>query len=154
MDMEKMSRKIDLIVVHCSATNPQMDIGATEIRKWHLKRNFSDIGYHNIVRRNGVLEHGRDLSRAGAHARGYNKNSIAICMVGGVDVYNNAEDNFDDRQKETLRAYIDTMIEVFPGSEVVGHRDLSVDLNEDGVITPNEWLKQCPCFDVKDWYYG
>lgn len=181
----KMSRDINLIVVHCSATNPIQNIGAHEIREMHIMpklnpetnmyrylgknytfhdlpedvqgrsgRGWSDIGYNNVIRKNGVLEHGRDLSRAGAHAKGYNKNSIGICMVGGVDIYNNPEDNFDDRQKETLRAYIDTMIEVFPGSKVVGHRDLSVDMNEDGVITPDEWLKMCPCFDVKEWYYG
>ena len=149
-----MSREINLIVVHCSATRPTMDIGATEIRKWHLARNFSDIGYHNIVRRSGVLEHGRDLFLAGAHARGYNSNSIAICMVGGVDNNGKAENNFNDLQFSTLSGYLDTMTEVFPGSKVVGHRDLSVDLNEDGVITPDEYMKQCPCFDVKDWYYG
>jgi hypothetical protein len=31
---------------------------------------------------------------------------------------------------------------------VLGHRDFSPDLNGDGLITPNEWMKACPCFDV------
>ncbi|MDA5624327.1 N-acetylmuramoyl-L-alanine amidase, partial [Pasteurella multocida] len=34
---------------------------------------------------------------------------------------------------------------------ICGHRDLSPDLNGDGTITPNEWLKDCPCFDVWEW---
>ena len=152
--MEKMARDINLIVVHCSATHPDQDVCVDDIRKWHLKRGFSDIGYHNIIPRDGSLRHGRDLAISGAHAKGHNKNSIGICLVGGVDVYGNAVDNFEEVQKETLRGYIDSLIEVFPGTKVVGHRDLSVDLNEDGVITPDEYMKQCPCFDVKDWYYG
>ena len=150
----KMSRDINLIVVHCSATKPTIDIGAHEIRKWHMAKNWSDIGYHNIIRRNGTLEHGRDLARSGAHAKGYNANSLGVCMVGGVDAYGKPENNFTGEQFATLRGYLDTMLEVFPGSKVLGHRDLSVDLNEDGAITPDEWMKQCPCFDAKEWYYG
>lgn len=181
----KMSRDINLIVVHCSATPPSKDIGAHEIRDMHTMptpigntnmyrylgknytfhdlpegvqgrsgRGWSDIGYHNIIRRCGALEHGRDLSIPGAHARGYNANSIGICLAGGINELGQAENNFGEAQLITLRGYIDTMLEVFPGSKLVGHRDLSVDLNEDGVITPNEYMKQCPCFDVREWYYG
>ena len=28
----------------------------------------------------------------------------------------------------------------------VGHRDLSPDLNHNGEIEPEEWIKECPCF--------
>lgn len=117
-------------------------------------RGWRDIGYHNLIRRNAALEHGRDLAVAGAHAKGYNANSIAVCMIGGVDMNGVPDNNFSDDQFITLRGYLDTMTEVFPGSNVVGHRDLSVDLNEDGIITPEEWMKECPCFDVREWYYG
>lgn len=36
---------------------------------------------------------------------------------------------------------------------VVGHRDLSPDVNGNGVVEPEEWVKVCPCFDVAsaDW---
>ncbi len=30
----------------------------------------------------------------------------------------------------------------------VWHRDLSPDLDGNGRIEPDEWMKQCPCFDV------
>lgn len=180
-----MSRDINLIVVHCSATNPSQSIGVNEIYDMHTLpkhnpntgmyryqgknykysdlpeavqgrsgRGWRDIGYHNIIVRCGSLQHGRDLAIPGAHAKGYNKNSIGICMIGGVDVHGNPENNFADPQFVTLRGYLDTLTEVFSGAKVVGHRDLSVDLNEDGVITPDEYMKQCPCFDAKDWYYG
>ena len=34
--------------------------------------------------------------------------------------------------------------------QVLGHRDTSPDLNGDGVIEANEYVKVCPCFDVKE----
>ena len=55
-----------MIVVHCSATKPSMDIGVKEIRDWHVNGNgWSDIGYAYVIRRNGALELGRDLDRDG-----------------------------------------------------------------------------------------
>ncbi len=136
-----MARKIDMIVVHCSATPPNMNIGVNEITDWHVNGNgWSDIGYHNVIRRNGSLEHGRDLTESGAHAKGYNQHSIGICLVGGVDDDNEPEDNFTEEQYITLRGYIDTMREVLPIKEVLGHRDLL------GVN------KACPSFDVRHWY--
>lgn len=132
-------RDINLIVVHCSATPPSMDIGVNEITEWHINGNgWSDIGYHNVIRRDGTLEHGRDLAIAGAHAKGYNSYSIGVCLIGGVDENNEPENNFTDEQFKTLRGYIDTMIDVF-NADVLGHRDL-----------PNV-NKACPSFDVKEW---
>ncbi len=35
---------------------------------------------------------------------------------------------------------------------VCGHRDLSPDLDGDGEIEPEEWIKACPCFEAsKEW---
>lgn len=77
-----MERKIDLIVVHCSASPDYMDIGVKQIKDWHLQRGFSDVGYHYVIRRNGEVEKGRPDSVAGAHAKGVNSKSIGICWVG------------------------------------------------------------------------
>jgi hypothetical protein len=149
-----MSRIINLIVVHCSATSPDLDIGVNEIDEWHKARGWSGIGYNNIIRRNGILEHGRDLADIPAHAYGYNRNSIGICLIGGVDNDGNAEDNFTPQQKDALRAYLNTMLDIFPEAKLLGHRDLSPDINGDGIIEKWEWKKECPCFDVREWYYG
>lgn len=75
-------RNITQIIVHCSASPDYMDIGAATIRKWHLERGWSDIGYHYVVRRNGEIEKGRPDEKMGAHARGANSNSIGIVWVG------------------------------------------------------------------------
>ena len=42
----------------------------------------------------------------------------------------------------------------YPGCKVCGHRDLSPDLNGNGEIEPEEWVKQCPCFDVSKEKYS
>ena len=38
---------------------------------------------------------------------------------------------------------------LYPNAMVVGHRDLSPDRNGDGRVTPEEWIKVCPCFEAK-----
>lgn len=134
-------RYVNLIVVHCSATPPKMDIGAKEITEWHLERGWQDIGYHAVVRRDGTPEKGRDSGIPGAHARGYNNRSIGLCYVGGVNEDNVPEDNITKAQKTTLRHLINFYLWIFPDAKVVGHGDLP------GVN------KACPSFDVKRWYY-
>ncbi len=150
--MFQARKKTDLIVVHCSATRPSQDIGAKELDKMHRARGFFAIGYHWVIRRDGTIEKGRPADTVGAHVEGYNARSIGICMVGGVketDV-SKAEDNFTDAQFETLSIILGQLHNTYPDARICGHRDLSPDLNKDGVIQPREWLKQCPAFDVAE----
>jgi N-acetylmuramoyl-L-alanine amidase len=135
-------RKIKKIIVHCSATPESMDVGSEEIRRWHKERGWSDIGYHDVIRRDGTLEKGRDISIAGAHAKGHNFSSIGVCLIGGVDGNGKSEDNFAIIQKQNLRVYLDFMLLRFPDAEILGHRDI------EGV------KKECPCFNVREWYNG
>ena len=76
---------VNYITIHCSATRAEQNITEEDIRKWHLDRGWSDIGYHCVIRRNGMIEFGRPLDVCGAHVKGYNHNSIGICLVGGID---------------------------------------------------------------------
>jgi len=138
-------RNLNMIVVHCSATPPKMDIGVKEIRSWHVKGNgWRDVGYHIVVRRDGTIEFGRPISQAGAHARGYNSNSIGVCWVGGVNDDMDPENNMTEIQEQELWCVIDNLINVYdiPRENVVGHRDLP------------EVTKACPSFDVKEWING
>jgi len=130
-------RRIDYIVIHCSASPAGMDIGAAEIDRWHRQRRFREIGYHFVIRRNGVLEKGRGLSRIGAHVKGYNRNSIGICWVGGLDDNQHPQDNRTAEQITTMRTLVAQLKEIWPNAQVKGHRDF-----------PNVH-KDCPCFDVK-----
>ena len=33
--------------------------------------------------------------------------------------------------------------------DILGHRDTSPDKNGNGIVEKCEWMKECPCFDVK-----
>lgn len=142
------------VVIHCSATKPDMDIGRDEIDEWHRARGWSGIGYHYVVcrgARDGTVQVGRNLNEVGAHVHGFNRVSVGICWVGGLDENGDPVDNRTPNQKMALRALITMAQWTWPGAEIVGHRDLSPDVDGDGIIEPWEWLKDCPCFDVREW---
>ena len=126
---------IKLIVVHCAATPPDMDIGANEIRKWHTDKGWSDIGYHYVIRRSGDVETGRPESVKGAHTYGYNTNSLGVCMVGGVNAKGKPDANFTANQYAALERTLHSLTAKYPDAKVAGHRDF-----DSG--------KACPSFDV------
>lgn len=133
-------REIKKIIVHCSATRPSMDVGAREIRDWHTKNNgWSDIGYHGVIRRDGTFEPGRSFDTPGAHTSGQNKNSVGICLVGGVGGDNKTpENNFTPAQFETLERTVRELLQKFPEATVHGHNEFAA--------------KACPSFNVREWW--
>lgn len=42
-------RKIDSIIIHCSATQAGMDFSAKDIDRWHRAQGMNEIGYHYVV---------------------------------------------------------------------------------------------------------
>lgn len=131
--------KIDTIIVHCSATPPDMDVDAGTIRRWHISKGWTDIGYHYVIRRSGDVEEGRDIGKVGAHAKGHNTNSVGICLAGGTKQINRSKSdaNFTANQYHALRTLIsDITKQIGRGLDVIGHRE----------VNPG---KACPCFDVQ-----
>jgi hypothetical protein len=149
---KRSSRVITDIVIHCTATKPGLDYTANDIRKMHKAQGWSDIGYHYIVRLNGAVEPGRDVDMIGAHVSGHNAHSIGIAYVGGINSRGKAEDNRTEAQKASLLALLVELRKLYPRAKISGHRDFSRDLNHDGVISPDEWIKECPCFNAADEY--
>jgi len=134
-----MARQINKIIVHCTATPEGRNVTVDEIRRWHVEeRNWSDIGYHWIVTLNGTLEKGRPEHIQGAHAKGFNKNSIGLCYVGGVDEDMKPKDTRTEGQKGTIKCILEDLKGRYPNAEIIGHRDVS--------------SKACPSFDAKAEY--
>lgn len=150
-------KTIDSIVIHCSATRAGQDVRAADIDKWHKERGFACIGYNYVIDLDGTVEVGRPLSMDGAHCntaglsgQSYNKHSIGICYVGGLDENGKPADTRTPEQKLSMTNLVNKLCDEYPITEVIGHRDASPDANRDGVISRNEWVKQCPCFSVRD----
>lgn len=139
------------IVIHCSASQATQDIGVREIRSWHLARGFGDIGYAIVIRRSGIVELGRSLTAVGAHVKGRNHDTVGVCLVGGLDYQGRPENNFTAAQFAALAQVVRFLKAIWPAADVCGHRDLSPDVNHDGEITSIDWLKACPCFEVREW---
>ncbi|WP_148364753.1 N-acetylmuramoyl-L-alanine amidase [Bacteroides sp.] len=146
---------IDSIIIHCSATRAGQDFKAKDIDKMHRDRNFSMIGYHYVIDLDGTIEEGRPLDMEGAHCNtkgnsgiSYNKHSIGICYVGGLNSYGKPTDTRTEAQKKALMELVSRLKQQFNITEILGHRDTSPDLNDNGIVEPNEWIKSCPCFNA------
>ena len=146
--MCRVKRTITVIVVHCTATRVDVDFTQKDLLRSHRARGMTCVGYHFYIRKDGYIWSTRPLEMVGAHALGYNQNSIGIAYEGGLDEQGHPADTRTEKQKFSMRALIRTLKKDFPITRVCGHRDLSPDKNGNGVVEPSEWLKQCPCFDV------
>ena len=136
----KNPKDVRYIIVHCSATPADRDIGVEEITRYHRQRGFITVGYHFIVRLDGTIELGRPLEMVGAHCLGKNKCSIGICYVGGIDSSGQPSDTRTAQQKESLNLLITQLQEIYPRARVKGHRDFA--------------RKACPSFDASSEYGG
>lgn len=133
-----MKRKINKIIIHCSATPPDMDVDSKRVDEWHKQRGWSGIGYHFFIKRDGQIEIGRPLEKSGAHTLGENKNSIGICYAGGVDEDMCPEDNRTSAQIASFLLLLRLLKNIFPKAIIHGHRDFS--------------SKACPSFDATKEY--
>jgi N-acetylmuramoyl-L-alanine amidase len=148
-----MKRDVDHIIIHCSATPPDLNIDASDIDQWHRERGWWGNGYHYVLTRDGTIQSDsagdrcRPLQKSGAHVGsvgpGWNRRSIGICLVGGVDSNQDAEDNFTSDQWYALVRLVLFLYHRFPDCTLTGHRDI---INKYGGPP-----KACPSFDVTEW---
>lgn len=160
LKLRKSRRRIDEIIIHCTAT-PEGSVRTVEdIRKQHKAQGWSDIGYHYLIYLDGTVHEGRSVDIVGAHANGHNSHSIGVCYVGGLEnrpnvPYNRlkAKDTRTPAQKMALVSLLVDLRKLYPKARIIGHRDLSPDLNGNGIADPSEWIKECPAFDAKTEYH-
>lgn len=148
-------RFVDSVIVHCSATRENKDYTFEDCIRDHKARGFRACGYHIYIRKDGTRHFGRPFGSIGAHAgKSHNATTIGICYEGGLDARGKAKDTRTELQKVALIQSIEEAIAYGEGTvkSILGHRDLSPDLNGNGIVEPIEWIKQCPCFDAKPEY--
>lgn len=130
-------RRIDLIVLHCSATRSNQSFPLEAVIECHRKRGFATIGYHFYITRDGKIHRGRPLHQEGAHATGFNRFSIGICYEGGLDEQGQPADTRTEAQKTAMWQLLLRLSEDYPDAFVMTHHDLN----------PN---KACPCFETDE----
>ncbi len=137
-----MPRKIDTIVIHCSATEFG---GRTLFKRWHRKLGWDDVGYHFIItnaypkkkywkektpdfKADGRIENGRPVELTGAHVRLHNENTIGICLVG--------DRTFTGRQFDSLNKLVKRLSAEYGINIIKGHYEYDT-AQEQGKTCPN-----------------
>lgn len=130
-------RRIDYIVLHCTATSQKATVKGI-FAGWKA-RGWTNPGYHFLIMPDGTVHNLQPIEKQSNGVQGYNKNSIHISYVGGVNSSNVPMDNRTPEQKQKMIELIKDMSTRFPDARILGHRDFP------GV------KKACPSFDVKKW---
>lgn len=149
LTLKRSRRRIDEIIVHCTATPEGQAKTVDDIRREHKAQGWSDIGYHYLVTLDGVVHNGRDVDVSGAHAEGHNSHSIGVCYVGGVEndprkpyAQLKAKDTRTPQQKSALLSLLKDLRRLYPSAKIIGHRNV------------DRKGKACPSFDAKNEYKG
>ena len=132
-------RKINKIIVHCTATKRDHNVTTDDLRKWHVDENgWSDIGYHFFIDLEGCVHECRPIEKTGAHTFGHNYDSIGIAYAGGLGSDNAWHDTRNDQQKQTLEELLCSLKLSYYNAKIYGHNYFS--------------SKACPSFDAREEY--
>ena len=131
-------RRIDWLVVHCTAT-PQSTTVASIQRYWRENLKWKSPGYHFLIEANGTVHNLQPINLPSNGVAGHNANSIHISYIGGVNE-KRAIDNRTEAQKREILRLLTDLKKQFPNAKIQGHRDFP------------RVAKACPSFDAKTEY--
>lgn len=138
-----MKRAIKYIAIHCTAS-PQTATVAAIQRYWRDSLGWKSPGYHLLIEPNGTINRLMDFNGIANGVKGFNKETVHISYIGGVDKAGKPLDNRTAAQKKAILECINEVIKWSDNKCLIiqGHRDF-----------PNA-KKACPCFDAKAEYRG
>lgn len=143
--------KVELLVIHCTATPEGRDVTGDDVRHWHTDpiekggRGWRQVGYRHLIRFNGVEtlvpdngDENIDANEITNGAFGVNAKSIHICYVGGMDRARKfGKDTRTSLQKTLMKKIVIDYIQKFPWIKVCGHYKVN--------------QTNCPDFPVESW---
>ena len=146
-----MGKRMQYLVIHCTATPEGREVSAADICRWHIApppvgRGWKRVGYTDMVHLDGRVERlvknnedaNVDNGEVTNGAAGYNSVSRHIVYVGGCDSAMKPKDTRTEAQRKALKRYVENFHARFPHVRIVGHHELN----------PG---KACPSFDVGKW---
>lgn len=104
------------IILHHAAAS---QCSADDIDKWHKQKDYSCIGYHFFIRKDGTIYRGRQENTIGAHAYQNNYNSIGICFEGDFE-----KEQMTDAQVEAGKKLVAYLKNKYNISKVQKHSDV------------------------------
>jgi N-acetylmuramoyl-L-alanine amidase len=131
-------RKIDFIVLHCTAT-PQDAKITSILNYWKNTLKWKNVGYHYIIEMDGKITQLAEESQVTNGVAGFNSNSIHISYIGGINLKGKPLDTRTPDQKYAMEVLVHKLKKKYPTAIVQGHRDFP------------KVAKACPSFDVKEW---
>jgi N-acetyl-anhydromuramyl-L-alanine amidase AmpD len=130
---QRSPNEITIIVIHCSDSDLPEHDNIDIIREWHKKKGWMDVGYHYYIQQSGHLQLGRSIDKVCAHTKGFNSESIGICL-GGKTV-------FTEAQFKRAAKLIDNLFVALPS------------IRKENGIVPHRLLdpgKTCPNFNLQN----
>lgn len=136
--------------MHCTAGSQRATVRDLEAE--FRRKGWKRPGYHYVVTADGKIHQMVDTEKISNGVKNYNRITVNVAYVGGIDATGKAVDNRTDAQKHSLRLLLKLLKKRYPNAVIQGHRDFSPDLNKNGRIDRFEFIKDCPCFDAKTEY--
>lgn len=146
-----MTKPLQYLVIHCTATPEGREVTSDEIRKWHtapkpIGRGWKQVGYTDMVHLDGRVER-LVTNNEDAFVDGFeitngveNMNSVCrhIVYVGGIAKDGKtAKDTRTPQQHVALKNFVKAFKTKFPTVKIVGHNFFA--------------NKACPSFNVTNW---
>lgn len=147
-----MKKKLEYLVIHCTATPEGREVTSAEIRRWHTDpkpqgNGWHQVGYSKLFHINGgveiLVENNSDewvdeweITNGVA-----GRNSICQhwCYIGGMtEDMTKPKDTRSWMQKEALKREVLAFHRQFPMVKIVGHHHFDTG-------------RACPSFDVQAW---
>ena len=108
--------KTDYIILHHRAGNGDV----TSIHNQHISQDYSGIGYHYYIRKDGRIYAGRPVGTIGAHCLNYNNKSVGICFEGNFET-----EKMCEVQKAAGAELIKYLKSIYRSAIVSRHKDMN-----------------------------
>ena len=129
----KLRNRTDYIVLHHSEVISHHTV--KEVHQWHLNKKWAGIGYHYFIDKEGEIYECRPIDTMGAHAYGYNDQSIGICYEGNFN-----KEKMSPKQEDSAVMLIALLNLAYDDSSIVKHCDLVKDKTCPGKYFPFDSL--------------
>lgn len=129
-------RKINYLVVHCTATQPDAEIKNIQ-NYWRKNLGWKSPGYHYIIKADGEIVPLLSIDKISNGVAGWNSQIINISYIGGIDKEGKPKDTRTPEQKASILKLLKDLKKQFPNTKIQGHRDFP------------KVAKACPSFNAK-----